>query len=194
MNNMMQKYKHIEESFFDIDPRKKIAYIKLHFEKPSDIFDVNYMSKRPILNDDFLDWITYVFDMIPKKYRIDLDIAFDEFEAEMQEPLQKDFWYNIFSEYKTARAKEHAKNRIAYSLLGIGTAFFVAMLLVTHLWTAESLTREIFIYVSDIATTVTFWEAMTILVVERKENRSYRKNLAKRFDAIHFHAAQGKIN
>ena len=48
------------------------------------------------------------------------------------------------------------------------------------------LTSNLSVYISDIATTVSFWEAMTILVVEQKEKRAYLKNLKSRFSSIRF--------
>ena len=46
--------------------------------------------------------------------------------------------------------------------------------------------KDIFVYISDIAATVTFWAVMTIFVVEQKEKRAYLKDLKSRFSAIHF--------
>ena len=46
--------------------------------------------------------------------------------------------------------------------------------------------KPIFSYVSDIATTVAFWESMTILIVEVQEHRSYLIAVEKRFSGVNF--------
>lgn len=180
------KYGRIEEDFFDIDKKAKIARVKLKFEKPSDIFDVNYISKLPVLSDDFLDWIGSVFKLIPLKYKIDLTIEYDDLEGWDEEQLLDVFKKNIMLEYRSAKNIEKRKNLIAYGLIGAGSIMFIAMILISSLWHADSLLKDVFIYISDIATTVAFWEAMYILVVERGESGFRRKGLAYRFASIKF--------
>ena len=67
-NGPIKEYEFIEEEFFDIDKERRTARVKLAFDKPSSIFDVNYSAKMPVFSDDFNDWITYAFRMIPAKY------------------------------------------------------------------------------------------------------------------------------
>ena len=100
--------------------------------------------------------------------------------------MQNIFRENIDLEFKSRFSENQKRNRVAYGLIGIGLLFFVGMLLIRNLWQSESIWRDIFIYVSDIATTVTFWEAMTILVVEQKEKREFLFDLASRFTSIQF--------
>ena len=133
-----------------------------------------------------MDWISSAFDFAPKKYKIDLSVSFKDLQGYDEDTLQIIFKKNIMLELKKNEGKAHSKNVIAYSLIGIGVAFFVAMLMINNLWTSGGLLKDIFSYVADIATTVTFWEAMTILVVESKERRSYMRNLLERFSKIHF--------
>ena len=44
----------------------------------------------------------------------------------------------------------------------------------------------------DIGTTVTFWEALTILIVENKEKSDITMNLIKRYGNINFHQKEEK--
>ena len=68
----------------------------------------------------------------------------------------------------------------------MGIAFFIGMLFTELCWETESIFKTIFSYVSDIATTVAFWEAMTILIVERREQHSYIVTVEKRFSGVEF--------
>ena len=177
---------HIDESFFEIDRSSNTAAIVLDFERPEDIFDTTYVSKIPVLSDDFLEWIGSAFELVSPAYNIDLTIRFDDMGDYSEKELSEIFDKNIDLEFKRKFTANSKRNLIAYSLMGVGVVFFMFMLIINHLWESESIWKEIFSYISDIATTVTFWEAMTILVVEQKENRAYMKNLRTRFSAIRF--------
>ena len=162
----------------------------LGFDKPSDIFDLNSKTKLPVLSDDFMEWIASAFDYAPKKYNIDLDVTFTDMEGFDNDTLQAVFKKNMMLEFKKNESKARTKNNIAFSLIGIGVMFFITMILINNLWINGGFIKDIFKYVADIATTVTFWEAMTILVVENKERRSYMKNLIERFSSIRFSVTQ----
>ena len=186
MSGKFDKFVDLEKDFFELDDEKKLAYFKLHFEKPSDIFDFESITKTPLLNDDFIDWFLVSFDYIPKKYKIDLEVSFDDLQGYSQEELENIFKKNVLLEFKKTERKAISKNKVAYSLIGIGLVFLVSMILITTLWHSESVLKTIFSYVFDIATTVTIWEAMNILLVESKERRSVIMNLEKRFYSIKF--------
>jgi len=186
MKNKMKEMVNIEKSFFDVDEDAKTARIVLEFESPDDIFDENYVTKTPVLSDDFSEWIESAFDLVSPKYKIDLTVRFRDMGGYTGDQLSEIFKKNIDLEFKSKFEANRKKNRVAYSLIGIGVAFFLAMMLITRLWDGDSVWKEIFVYISDIATTVAFWEAMTILVVEQKEKRAYLKNLRSRFSAIRF--------
>lgn len=183
---IIKKYNNIENDFFEIDEDKKIARIELAFNSTDDIFDLNYKTKMPVLSDDFIDWIGSAFRIIPKKYKIALTVSFDDMRNMSGEQMQDIFKKNLILDYKSRRSALKNKNMIAYGLIGVGVVLFTAMIITTRLWQGDSIIKEIYKYVSDIATTVTFWEAMTILVVESHEERSYVMGLAKRFDSIEF--------
>lgn len=186
MNKNVKEFINIEEEFFELDKENKITHINLEFNKPSDIFDINSITKVPILSDDFIELIQSSFELAPRKYKIHLTISFDDLEGYDNDSLQDIFNRNMMLEFKRNEVKANTKNKIAISLICIGLLFFIAMLLISNLWHDGGVLKEIFTYIADIATTVTFWEAMTILVVENKERRTYMKNLYTRFDSIEF--------
>lgn len=155
------------------------------------IIDGNRISKTPILSDDFTEQIESAFDLVSPKYKIDLTVRFSDMSGYTEEQFSEIFRKNIDLKCKRKFYAKRGKNKIAFGLIGIGVAFFLAMMLISRLWNTESVWKEIFIYVSDIATTVTFWEAMTILVVEQKEKRAYLRNLKTRFASMRFISKEG---
>ena len=180
-------FTNIESEFFDIDHELKIATIKLHFNSPNDIFDNNYLSKKPVLSDDFMEWLSYAYDVIPSKYKLDLDVSFDDLNEWDSKELEEAFKSNIILEIKTRFMKEQKKDKVAYWLIASGVILFIAMILINNFWKDDSIVKNIFTYVFDIATTVTFWEAMNILIVEKLTKSNHYKNLITRFHSIKFH-------
>ena len=182
----LKLYNNIESEFFDIDKEKKQAFIKLSFNKPSDIFDINFISKKPVLSDDFMDWIRSCYNLVPRKYKINLDVEFEDMEEYDDETLKDIFVKNIMLEAKSLQEKNKSRNNVGWVLTGMGLVFLLSMIFIEFLWKEESLLRTIFAYVSDILATVTLWEALTLLVVERYENRMEKQDLALRFHSISF--------
>ena len=187
MPKIVDEYKNIENDFFELDHENKKALMKLEFDKPSDIFDTNSISKVPILSDDFLDWIKSSFEYTPKNYKIDLDITFNDLGDYQEEELKTIFFKNMILESKKSINDKNAKNKMAIGLIATGLISLIAMILLLSLWKDGGVVKEIVSYIFDIATTVTFWEAMTILIVENKEKRDLVKNLVKKYDSINFH-------
>jgi len=192
MNKIVKEFKNIEEEFFELDHDNKIAYLKLEFNKVSEIFDVNAITKKPVLNDEFIDWVKSSFKYAPRKYKINLKVEFDDLEGYSEEDLNKIFMSNIMLEAKRIYNDTLDKNKIAFSLIGLGIVFFIIMLLVTNLWENGGIIKDIIKYIMDIGTTVTIWEAMSILIVENKENRNVNSNLIKRYDSISFIKKKGE--
>ena len=184
--NAFMKYNNIEEEFFEIDKEKKLAKISLSFDRVSEIFDLNYISKMPVLSDDFMEWITSAFSIIPSRYKIQVSISFGDYEGYSEQQLNDIFWKNIVLSAKSKRDSQRKRNSIAYGLIAAGIVLFAGMILTEINWDTESVMKPIISYVSDIAPTVAFWEAMTILIVERKEQRSYLISVEKRFAGVSF--------
>lgn len=181
-----EAFGNIEEEFFETDKEKSLATIRLSFDKVSDVFDLNYISKQPVLSDDFMDWIESTFRILPSRYKIKLVVSFGDYEGYDEARLNDIFWKNILLDFKSRRDNQKKRNFLAYGLIAAGLVFFAGMLAIEFAWKDDSVLRTVFSYISDIATTVTFWEAMNILIVERREQRSYLKAIRKRFIGVEF--------
>lgn len=179
MKNYIDDFKNIEKEFFEIDETEKLAKVNLHFDKVSDILDKNYLSKTPVFSDEFNDWILSALNLIPSKYKIDLKISFDDYENYDKDELNKVFGKNILLDAKSKLSEVKSRNKIGFIFMGMGFFFLISMILITHLWTSEGLLKTIFSYVADILATVTFWEALSILVLQGRERRLEYKNLMR---------------
>lgn len=137
-----------------------------------------------------MEWIASAFNIIPSRYKIEISVSFGDYEGYTEQQLNDIFWKNIVLDAKGKRDHQKKRNSIAYGLIAVGVAFFIGMLLTEIRWQTESVMKIIFSYISDIATTVAFWEAMTILIVERREQRSYLLAVEKRFSGVTFENRQ----
>ncbi|MDY5440635.1 MAG: hypothetical protein SPG64_00175 [Candidatus Enteromonas sp.] len=176
----------IESHFFDIDSKTGIAHMKLHFDSPSDLFEENSVTKIPVFKDDFLEWIDFVMEYTPKKTKIQLEVTFSDWGGYTKEEIERIFYANLGLEFKKNFREARGKNVLAFSLMGIGALFFIAYFVMSLLWTEGGIASEMVKYITDSATCVVFWEALTILVVENKERRDGVKRLMKRFHSISF--------
>ena len=185
-NEFVEKYNHIEEEFFILDKENNIANISLEFNNPSEIFDLNYVTKTPILNDELTEWIYSIFELVPNRYKINLNICFDSLEGYKEEELLDIFKKNILLEYKKLINSQHRQRRIALSFLGSGILVLIITLLLTFLWKDGGVLKEVISYILDVIVYVVMWEAVTILVVDSRERNFKIKNAIKRFNKITF--------
>ena len=176
----------VEREFFDIDDENKRTNFNLEFSSPEDIFDPNLKSGVPALSDDFVEWLKEALEYSPKKYKIDLNVTFDDLGEYTEEELKFIFQKNMMLEYKKMKRNEFSKNRLAYSLIGVGIVLLISTFTILSMWKNIGLIYEIFSYILDIATTVVFWEALTILLVEGRERKFYLKQIITRFDKVVF--------
>ena len=176
----------VEREFFDIDDENKRTNFNLEFSSPEDIFDPNLKSGVPALSDDFVEWLKEALEYSPKKYKIDLNVTFDDLGEYTEEELKFIFQKNMILEYKKMKRNEFSKNRLAYSLIGVGIVLLISTFTILSMWKNIGLIYEIFSYILDIATTVVFWEALTILLVEGRERKFYLKQIITRFDKVVF--------
>ena len=188
--NILKSTKGIEEEFFQLDEKKQIATVQLEYEKASDIFDLNTKTKVPKLSEDLYSRITSMFDFVPEKYKLDIDILIDDMEAYKEKELEEIFWNNIMLQVKVQKRAVNKSDRLAFSFCITGLFFILVSILMGQIWTGEGIWKEIITFVLDILASVPFWGAMDIFVIDGRKRRRAVVNLIKRFHAIHFHEKQ----
>ncbi|MBR2281534.1 MAG: hypothetical protein IJ863_02810 [Spirochaetales bacterium] len=188
--NMMDRYVSIEDEFFEIDKESKVAKARLCFDSPDDIFDRNYNVRKPVLNEDFIGLTRELFGYVPNRYKIDLTVQFKDMKGMTEQELKDIYNDNLLFEYKARNTVSKHNDRTAIGLIVIGVLLFFGMLVMKHIWPGDSILKDICTYVADIATTVTFWEALYILVVVSRENLSDVSAMITRFSDIHFETVQ----
>ena len=187
MEQLGKKYLNIEDEFFELDHEQNTAIIRMEYEKPSDIIESSTVTKTPRLSGDFVESLIGIFDYLPLKYKLHIQVAFDDMEEYSEEQMEELCQKNLLLETKTRNREARDHNRLALYLCLAGIACILLSIWVNNIWTEESTLREIVVYVLDIAATVPFWAAMEIYFIDNKERRRRLLNLKKRFAGIEFH-------
>ncbi|MCR5741920.1 MAG: hypothetical protein K6G38_05650 [Gammaproteobacteria bacterium] len=183
---LIEKYNDIESEFFEIDKEKRIGYVTLKLDNANDMFDNEYISKKPIISEKFNDLITNSFELIPDKYNLDITVSIKDLNGHVEEELKKIYEDNIFLNLKKLQKEIKIKNVTGISLIIAGTISFIAMMLIKRFWVTSDFIHEIFFYILDIATTVLFWEAAGLTLVDSKKTRKKYKSTYFRLSNIKF--------
>ncbi len=183
----VNEFKNIEEEFFDLDENEKIASIELSYESPEDIFNQNVMTKTPVMNDDFIDLASKVFEIVPDKYKLDIRVMFDDLGDYNVKELKDICRKNIILEGKREYGSARSQNLLALSLCAVGFFFIIISALLDRVWLQEGLMRKIVAFLLETAATVPFWSAADIYFVENKERRRKNLNFIRRCDSITFY-------
>ena len=179
--------KGIESVFFELDIENKIAHIRLDFDKPSEIFDRNAVTKIPLMGEDFLSWIIRSFDSVPNDYKLDIRVFFNDLEEYREDELAEICKKNILLETVIYRRKAGRLNRLALSLCALGLVFVLASIGVNVWWDSDSIAKQIIAFIMEIAATVPFWSAVDIYFVKNGEKRRNAANFVRRFHNIAFY-------
>ena len=188
----LKEWERIDDTFFEIDEKEKIAKIVLKYEKPEDILDRTCVSEIPLLRLETLGYFRNIFGKVSPKYKVDLTLRFDDFSDYTEEQLFDRLKKNMAIELKSRMSASRSRDKLAYGFIAAGVLSFLLMFLVRCVWNSETVWNELFFYLFDIITTVSLYQAVTILGLERKEKLAVVKNLHDSFSAIHFEIGERK--
>ena len=182
----IKDYNSIEEAFFELDHENKTAFVRMEYEKPGDILEEGMKTRMPRMSMSFFEMVISLFDYIPDKYKLNIQVAFDDPEGYTGEQLEQICRRNVEMELKTSRRVASRRNRLALLLCGTGLGFILLSILISNLWQDGSTAKDIVAFVLDIAATVPFWGAMEIFFIDSRERRKKITNIRKRFHGITF--------
>ncbi|MBP0986166.1 MAG: hypothetical protein J6P39_04070 [Oscillospiraceae bacterium] len=143
------------------------------------------------MNADFVDSIKDTLKMIPMKYRIDLTVRFSDPDGWNEEMLTDILRKNLRLQVGKASREVRRKDLIAVLLIVIGAVFFALRMLVHGVWGRDSFLNDLLYYVADLATTVTMYEALTILLLQQGEFRIDLRNIERRISSVRFELGDG---
>ena len=182
----LEEWDSIEREFFKIDEEEKTAKIVMQYDSAEDWIDSTCLTDTPLINTEVLDQIRSVFGLAPRKYKVDLTLRFNDFgpytETQMADILKK----NLIIELKGKVNETRQRDRTAVYFIIAGLLSFLFMFLMRSALAGDTMWDEFFFYLFDIITTVSLYEAVTILFLEKKEKLAEFRNLLDSVSAIHF--------
>ena len=187
----MKQNASIESEFLDLDPEHKIAFIRMKYETPSDIFHENTVTKIPFIDESFFGEIFHAFDLTPKHYKVDLEILFSDLEEYNEQELEEIFRKNVLMESAVKKRQKKDQNSLALLLCGIGLVFILVSIGLEYVPFANETLKSIIAYILDIMATVPFWGAMEIYLISNNEERKYLTGKLLQFHKISFRKAPG---
>lgn len=174
----------VAQSFFETDEEKKIAKMVLKYEKTEDLFDPACCLLKPIVSREVLAHIGSMFGLVPNDYKVDLTLRFDDLcgypESQLVEIIRK----NFALEMRGSRTQNKNRRNLAFSFIGIGVLFFLIMIIIKRFWVADTVWNDLVFYFFDILTTVAFYQAATILVVEHREKKAIVNSMRNHFHEL----------
>ncbi len=180
------------ETYFDICEDEKEATLNLKYDKPCDIFDTHFASKKPILADDFLNEIYYALKVLPSKYSVNLNIEFNDLENYSIEDLDDIFISSIMMTNEEWIITDKKDTHLGYFFLGLGIFFLVMMFLLISVVEHKvnnadnKLWFRVIKYVLDILAMVMIWESITLFFVKRNESRAKQISFNRRIKKVNF--------
>lgn len=113
-----------------------------------------------MINDDFISEFYNALDYIPQKFKIDVEVTFDDLDGWAEENLKKIIEKNMLLRAKVHRENYISRNKLAGSLCVCGIVFILLSIMISRVWADDSFWKDFALYILDIIATVPFWGAM----------------------------------
>lgn len=157
-----------------------IAIVQLNFDTFSELVDQSIGDDRvEKLNSDLIEKIAGIFELIPRKYKIEVEIHIKDFGnyelSEAERILRQNFALLIYS-FSLERRR---KIITGISLLGGG----VALLLVSYFLGKLELPQILF-DVINISGTLLVWEAANVTLIERSADKKRMRRFLSKFSDL----------
>ncbi len=166
------------EQYFKVDGKKLIA--DLYFDTFSELVEQNIGDDTvEKLNGTLFDKLTEIFELIPSKYEITVNVHIRDFGNYSLEEAEKIIKNNIGLKVYSYTLERRRKKILGLSLFGGG----VALLLVSY-FMGELNLPQIFFDVINISGTLLVWESADITLIERGVDAKNARQYIKKFKGI----------
>lgn len=160
--------------------KDKVAVVRLNFDTFSELVDQSIGDDGvEKLNSVLIDKLTEIFALIPRKYKIEVEIYIKDFGnyelSEAEKIVRQNFALWIYS----LTLERRRKIITGLSLLGGG----VALLLVSYFLGRLELPQVLF-DVINISGTLLVWESANLTLIERNADKRRLKQFVRKFSDI----------
>ena len=119
------------ERFCDVDYEKAVVTMHFHFESVSEIRDENLSNEENlVINDKTIKVIQGYIDKVPEEFKLDLQIAFEEYEGYDLEVIRSSFLSAMeIQKNRKAFMKKKRRSKMGLFIL-IGFAILILFVLI----------------------------------------------------------------
>lgn len=172
-NTDLKKDRQIElyEEYYDVDESNKTIDISLHYEKASELLNLNMGKKdHPLFAKDFLEEVQEIIENAPIGYKLHLNFEIDDYEGYDPKILIKSFNDTLELGQYNSRNERQRKQWISAILILIGVILLFLMTIIKeNNMFGEGIRSSIITEVMDIVAWVFVWEAATILFLDHSD-------------------------
>ncbi len=177
--------------YFQVDNENRIVYVKLRFDKASDILETNFGEEGcGMFKNSILQSVGDIYGHIPMEYRVEIEFCIGDYEGyEPREVLNR---FNEALELNNYQAQKDKKRRwLRASLLVLAGLAILAIMGIgsSQHWFGEdgSTSASLWNEVLDIAGWVFIWEAVTISFLQQNELGLLGVKILSRTNGIRFY-------
>lgn len=179
-SNIFENNRQLEllEKYYSLDREKKVMNLTLHYEKASDMLNVNVSNNgRCKFNSDTLELIDEVISNSPNGYKINVEFVIDDYEEYDPNILIESFNDTLEIAQYSSRKQRTWKEFTSAVLILVGVLLLLFKVIgENNKWFGEGVQGDIVSEIVDISAWVFIWEAVTLLFLEHSS--SSKLNLA----------------
>lgn len=174
------------KKYYQVDEENKIVTINVHYDKASDFLNTSIGNiENPIIRDDALENVNNIIQSIPVVYKVKINFDIKDYENYDPKNIIQSFNDTLELNQYTSRRLRQRKNLIAATLILIGVILLCFMVIGKNkIWFGEGIKAEVIAETINIAAWVFVWEAVSMLFLEKSEQKIFALRIRTRVSEI----------
>lgn len=174
------------KKYYEVDEDNKIVTVDIHYDKASDFLNTNVGNiENPIIRDDALENVNNIIQNIPVAFKVKINFNIKDYEGYDSKNIIQSFNDTLELNQYTSRRNRQKKNLIAASLILVGVILLCFMVIGKNLnWFGEDTKAEVIAEIINIAAWVFVWEAVSMLFLEKSEQKIFALRIRTRVSEI----------
>lgn len=174
------------KKYYQVDEENKIVTINVYYDKASDFLNTSIGNvDNPIIRDDALENVNSIIQSIPVVYKVKINFDIKDYENYDPKNIIQSFNDTLELNQYTSRRLRQRKNLIAATLILVGVILLCFMVIGKNkTWFGEGIKAEVISETINIAAWVFVWEAVSMLFLEKSEQKIFALRIRTRVSEI----------
>ena len=174
------------KKYYQVDEENKIITINVHYDKASDFLNTSIgNNNNPIIRDEALENVNSIIQSIPVVYKVRINFDIKDYENYNPKNIIQSFNDTLELNQYTSRRLRQRKNLIAATLILVGVILLCFMVIGKNkIWFGEGIKAEVIAETINIAAWVFVWEAVSMLFLEKSEQKIFALRIRTRVSEI----------